>query len=183
MSGATGSVLKRSLEALGDLIDRAVAEVSLNIPSAAAEDAFGEAVLTYYFEHYLIEMDQVMGETERSWADRLMAYWDNWRQTQSLDECQGRCLAVKLSAEVADMSEPMRMAIKSGTSAVIDRLEKALQGGAEDGSLTLVNGARDTAQSLYELWLGASVMAKVHRSLQPMDSATLLTRQLLSIPA
>jgi TetR/AcrR family transcriptional regulator, transcriptional repressor for nem operon len=146
-----------------------------------SKDAFGEAVVKYYFEHYLIEMDQIMGDAQKPWADRLMAYWDNWRQTQSLDECQGRCLAVKLGAEVSDMSEPMRLALKSGTTEVIQRLEKALDRGAEDGSLTLHGDARATAQSLYQLWLGASVMAKVHRNLQPMESATMLTRQVLGI--
>ena len=147
----------------------------------SSKDAFGEAVIRYYFEHYLVEMDQIMSQTQKPWADRLMAYWDNWRETQSLDECQGRCLAVKLSAEVADMSEAMRLALRTGTTGVIDRLEKALAGGVEDGSLKLPGEARATAQSLYELWLGASVMAKVHRSLQPMDSATMITRQLLGL--
>ncbi|GLY28665.1 TetR/AcrR family transcriptional regulator [Kineosporia sp. NBRC 101731] len=147
----------------------------------SSKDAFGEAVVEYYFEHYLREMDQLLGDTRRPWADRLMAYWDNWRDTQSLDECQGRCLAVKLGAEVADMSEPMRLALKSGTSQVIDRVEKAIAGGIEDGSLTVRGEARATAESLYELWLGASVMAKVNRHLQPMDNAVLVTRQLLGI--
>ncbi len=110
-----------------------------------------------------------------------MAYWQNWRETQSLDECQGRCLAVKLGAEVADMSEPMRLALKTGTTGVIDRLARALEGGAEDGSLTLDGEAHAMAQSLYELWLGASVMAKVNRSLQPMDNAATVTRRLLGI--
>lgn len=147
----------------------------------SSKDAFGEAVIQRYFEHYLLEIDQIMARSGQNWAERLMAYWENWRATQSLDECQGRCLAVKLGAEVADMSEPMRLALKSGTTEVVNRLEKALLGGVEDGSLTLPGAARPTAQSLYELWLGASVMAKVHRSLEPMDNATLLTRALLGL--
>lgn len=55
----------------------------------------------------------------------------------------------------------------------------------EDGSLTLNGDARTLAQSLYELWLGASVLAKVHRSPAPMDTATATatatTRQLLGL--
>ncbi|MBT0771549.1 TetR/AcrR family transcriptional regulator [Kineosporia sp. J2-2] len=147
----------------------------------ASKDAFGEAVIGHYFEHYLLEIDQIMGRPDASWAQRLMAYWENWRSTQSLDECQGRCLAVKLGAEVADMSEPMRLALKTGTTGVVDRLEKAVAGGAADGSLTLRGEARAMAGSLYELWLGASVMAKVHRSITPMDHATATTRQLLGL--
>lgn len=147
----------------------------------SSKDAFGEAVIEHYFEHYLREMDQSTSHAEQPWAERLMAYWNDWRDTQSLDECQGRCLAVKLGAEVADMSEPMRLALKAGTTAVIDRLEAAIDGGVLDGSLSVRGDARTTAQSLYELWLGASVMAKVHRTLQPMDNALLVTRRLLGL--
>ncbi len=33
----------------------------------ASKDAFGEAVITFYFEHYLLEMDQIMGDSGRTW--------------------------------------------------------------------------------------------------------------------
>ncbi|GAB3243056.1 TetR/AcrR family transcriptional regulator [Kineosporia babensis] len=146
-----------------------------------SKDAFGEAVIQRYFEHYLLEIDRIMARAELSWGERLLAYWENWRATQGLDDCQGRCLAVKLGAEVADMSEPMRLALKAGTTEVVDRLEKAVLGGLADGSLKSPGEPRATAQSLYELWLGASVLAKVHRSLEPMDNATLVTRHLLGL--
>lgn len=141
----------------------------------SSKDAFGEAVIQRYFEWYLRDMDQILDDDSRDRPARLMAYWEGWRATQSLDDCQGRCLAVKLGAEVADLSEPMRLALKLGTGEVIDRLERAIAA----GSLSPRLPARSLAESLYELWLGASVLAKVHRSTAPMDSALLLTRQLL----
>ena len=145
----------------------------------SSKDAFGEAVIERYFEEYLADLDQIMNNAEQTWAERLMAYWASWHATQSLDDCQGRCLAVKLGAEVADLSEPMRLALKAGSSAVIDRLERAIIGGTTDGSLTLRGEPRTVAEGLYELWLGASVMAKIHRSLAPLESARSLTRQIL----
>ena len=147
----------------------------------ASKDAFGEAVLARYFEEYLADMDQVMNDAQKDWAAKLMAYWTNWRTTQSLDDCQGRCLAVKLGAEVADLSEPMRLTLKTGTTAVIDRLERAIANGKDDGSLSYSGDARGTAQALYEMWLGASVMAKIHHSLDPLDDANEATRRLLGI--
>lgn len=145
----------------------------------SSKDAFGEAVLERYFENYLADLDQIMSNAEQSWAERLTAYWASWRATQSFDDCQGRCLAVKLGAEVADLSEPMRLALRTGTTSVIDRLERAIIGGTNDGSLTPQSEPRLVAQGLYELWLGASVMAKIHRSLTPLDSADTLTRHIL----
>ncbi|MEU1177910.1 TetR/AcrR family transcriptional regulator [Streptomyces sp. NPDC005820] len=147
----------------------------------ASKDAFGEAILRSYFADYLMDMDRVLARADRSAAERLMAYWQQWRQTQSLEECQGKCLAVKLGAEVADLSETMRMALKEGTSAVVDRIERTITDGLEDGSLSVDGEARDVAEVLYDMWLGASVMAKIHRSLAPLDTVTEATRRLLHL--
>jgi TetR/AcrR family transcriptional repressor of nem operon len=108
-----------------------------------------------------------------------MAYWHDWRQTQSLDECQGKCLAVKLGAEVADLSESMRLALKEGTDAIVSRIERTIAAGLEDGSVSIDSDPRTLAQVLYDLWLGASVMAKIHRSVAPLDTALAATRGLL----
>jgi TetR/AcrR family transcriptional regulator, transcriptional repressor for nem operon len=145
----------------------------------ASKDAFGEAVLERYFEVYLRDMDELMSEARHTWAARLDRYWDMWRTTQSLDDCQGRCLAVKLGAEVADLSDAMRLVLKAGTTQIVDRLERALLGGAEDGSIPRQSHPRAVAEAMYELWLGASVMAKIQRDLAPLDSAQLVTQRLL----
>ncbi|ACU38244.1 TetR/AcrR family transcriptional regulator [Actinosynnema pretiosum subsp. pretiosum] len=144
----------------------------------ASKDAFGEAVVRRYFEEYLADLDRLLAG-DGDWASRLDAYWAGWRETQALDDCQGRCLSVKLGAEVADLSEPMRLALKDGTTAVVDRLERAVAAGSAEGSLTSAGPARATAQSLYSLWLGASVLAKLHRTLAPLDDALATTRLLL----
>ncbi|MFK0114063.1 TetR/AcrR family transcriptional regulator [Streptomyces sp. NPDC091217] len=147
----------------------------------ASKDAFGEAILKSYFADYLTDMDGVLAHSGQSSAERLMAYWQQWRETQSIEECQGKCLAVKLGAEVADLSEPMRLALKEGTSAIVDRIERTITSGLEDGSLSVDGEAREVAQALYDMWLGASVMAKIHRSLAPLGTATAVTRKLLHL--
>lgn len=146
-----------------------------------SKDAFGEAMMRAYFTDYLADMDRVLAEPDLTSAQRLMNYWHNWRETQSVDECQGKCLAVKLGAEVADLSETMRLALKDGTTAIIDRLERAIAAGLKDGSIAVDGTPRDTAQALYDMWLGASVMAKIHRSVAPLDTATTVTRRLLHL--
>ncbi|MFI7104220.1 TetR/AcrR family transcriptional regulator [Streptomyces sp. NPDC050161] len=146
-----------------------------------SKDAFGEAMIRAYFTDYLADMDRILAEPGLTSAQRLMNYWQNWRETQSVDECQGKCLAVKLGAEVSDLSEAMRIALKEGTTAVIDRLERTITAGLKDGSLTTDVSARDIAQSLYDMWLGASVMVKIHRHLGPLDTTMTVTRQLLHL--
>ncbi|MFJ2257052.1 TetR/AcrR family transcriptional regulator [Streptomyces sp. NPDC087844] len=147
----------------------------------SSKDAFGEAMMRSYFTDYLADMDRVFAEPDTTSAQRLLNYWQGWRETQSLDECQGKCLAVKLGAEVSDLSESMRLALKEGTTGIVDRLERAIAAGLEDGSLSVDGDARTTAQVLYDMWLGASVMAKIHRDIGALDAAMTVTRRLLHL--
>ncbi|WP_237285127.1 TetR family transcriptional regulator C-terminal domain-containing protein [Streptomyces niveus] len=124
-------------------------------------------MLKSYFADFLADMDGVPARSGRSAAERLMAYWQQWRETRSVEECQGKCLVVKLGAEVADLSESMRLALEEGTSAIVDRIEHTIISGLEDGSLSVDGDPRDVAQTLYSMWLGASVMAKIQRSPAP----------------
>ncbi|GAB3120552.1 TetR/AcrR family transcriptional regulator [Glaciibacter psychrotolerans] len=144
-----------------------------------SKDAFGEAMLGEYFTEYLAEMDEIFAQTDLDAGTRLMQYWESWRSTQSLDDCQGKCLAVKLGAEVADLSETLRLALKNGTTGITDRIQSLIDMGLDDGSVSIDSAADVTAQTLYNLWLGASVMAKIQRDISPMDSALALTRHLL----
>ncbi|BCL25433.1 TetR family transcriptional regulator [Streptomyces aurantiacus] len=146
-----------------------------------SKDAFGEALLRSYFEEYVADMDRILARSGQSAAEQLTTYWQQWRETQSVDDCQGKCLAVKLGAEVSDLSEPMRLVLKEGTDAIVDRLERMITGGLQDGSVAIDGDPRGTAQVLYQMWLGASIMAKIHRSLAPLDSTTTMTRQILHL--
>ena len=148
-----------------------------------SKDAFGEAMLEAYFADYLAALDVILQAPGRSGAARLMAYFDQWRDTQSFADCQGKCLAVKMAAEVADLSEAMRLSIKRGTAAIVARLAAAIDEGLADGSLATAASATDSAHSLYQLWLGASVMAKITRDDAPFAHAAATTRQLLQLSA
>lgn len=114
-------------------------------------------------------------------AQRLMNYWQLWRESQSFSDCQGKCLAVKLGAEVADLSDTMRLTLLSGTAGIISRLAEALETGVAEGSLTIDDTPRTVAESLYQLWLGASVMVKIVRNMSPFDSAMATTQKIIHI--
>ena len=147
----------------------------------ASKDAFGEAMMRAYFVEYLADMDRIFADDAASAADRLLAYLQQWRDTQTLDDCQGKCLAVKLGAEVADLSDSMRAALAEGTDGVVDRLERIIRLGIEDRSLTIDTDPRSTAEVIYDAWLGASILTKIHRDAAPLDRAMAVTRHLLHI--
>jgi len=146
-----------------------------------SKDAFGEAMLNQYFEDYLFELDGILNAPGKPMAERLIDYWRHWQNTQESFDCQGKCLAVKLAAEVADLSEAMRLALKAGTAGIIDRLENAIEGGIADGSLKIGNNASELAHTLYQLWLGASLMAKITRTKEPLLNAMRTSKTLLNL--
>jgi TetR/AcrR family transcriptional repressor of nem operon len=148
-----------------------------------SKEAFGEALLEDYFEDYLADMDDVFGRPGLTMAQRMALYWQAWQDNQSFLDCQGKCLAVKLGAEVADLSEPMRQALNRGTAGIVSRLARAIEEGVADGSVTVEGDAATTAQNLYQLWLGASVMVKIVRTTQPFEAAKQTTSQLLHLAA
>jgi TetR/AcrR family transcriptional regulator, transcriptional repressor for nem operon len=144
-----------------------------------SKDAFGEAMMKRYFDDYFTAMDSIIAEKGTSSAQRLMKYWQYFYDTQAADNCQGGCLVVKLGAEISDLSEAMRLTTKAGTTAIIDRIEQMITDGIHDGSVSVADGARETAEALYDLWVGASMMAKIHGSPLQLDRAMAVTRQVL----
>jgi TetR/AcrR family transcriptional repressor of nem operon len=147
-----------------------------------SKEAFGEALLEEYFATYLADMDRTFRQSGQTKAQQLGAYFDAWKDNQSFEDCQGKCLAVKLGAEVADLSASMRAALKRGTAGIVERLAQAIGQGIEEGELTIDATPDAVAQSLYQLWLGASVMVKIVRTTQPFDNAWHTTAGMLRLP-
>jgi TetR/AcrR family transcriptional repressor of nem operon len=147
----------------------------------SSKDAFGEAMMQSYLAEYLANMDRILSEPGQTAAERLLRYFGSWREIQIADDCQAGCLVVKLGAEVADLSESMRRELNKGIESIIDRLERTIRDGAEDGSARAGAEPRAVAETLYDIWVGASVVAKINRSPAPLDTATAATRQLLHL--
>jgi TetR/AcrR family transcriptional repressor of nem operon len=146
-----------------------------------SKDAFGEALLESDFETYLEDLDARLQRPGLSEGERLMVYWQKWVDTQASCDPEGKCLAVKLGAEVSDLSETMRKVLLRGTSAVIGRLARTIERGLADGSVTIAGEPQETAETLYQTWLGASLLAKIARNAEPLLSALAASQRTLGI--
>ncbi|KZY47586.1 TetR family transcriptional regulator [Roseovarius sp. HI0049] len=144
-----------------------------------SKESFGQALLEQYFDNYLAELDTMLS-SDLSARERLLTYWRFWRKNQETDDPKGKCLAVKLGAEVSDISEDMRLELRKGTSKIVGRLCQTVKDGFRDGSIESSRNPFDIAETLYQLWLGASVMAKIERKPAPFDAAMIATDLLLS---
>ena len=146
----------------------------------ASKEAFGEALLESYFANYLEELDSILSRPGVSNLERLLAYFLFWAETQSREEESHRCLAVKLSAEVSDLSEVMREVLRLGTGSIVARLAETIEAGQAEGSVAQNWNAELLAETLYHLWLEASLRAKLTRGRRPFEMAFEITRDLLS---
>ncbi len=147
-----------------------------------SKERFGEALLAHYVDDYLARLDALLSAPGTA-AQRLMAYWDGWIASAGGDGATGSCLVVKLSGEVADMSEAMRLALLNGTDRIIERIAACLAAGAADGSLPRGADPHDTAQTLYQMWLGAALLTKLRRTPSALRSARAATERLLGLAA
>ena len=145
-----------------------------------SKDEFGEALLERHFENYLVQVDACLSAPGQRAPQRLLAFFSAWHASQSGDDPQARCLVVKLSAEVCDLSEAMRGALERGTAQVIDRLASCLANGIANGELVACPDPAEVAQQLYQQWLGATLLARVQRRSAPLDQALVQTKRWLA---
>lgn len=145
----------------------------------ASKEQFGQALIEYYFEHYFITLDRLFN-SDKPAKVRLLDYFNYWLNEDT--DCQGDncCLVVKLSAEVADLSDAMRLALHQGCSQVIERLAQQLQAGYQDGSIQTQADAMQQAQCLYYLWLGADLTHKLAKDKQHLHTAMQQTQIMLN---
>lgn len=147
----------------------------------SSKEQFGEALMQHYFADYLATMRRIAGNTDKTGAEQLEEYWLRFYDLQSYDDCQGKCLVVKLATEVSDLSEPMRLQLVDGTRGIIDHLEAMITHGQHDGSVAGAEEPRALAEQLYDAWLGASTMAKIQRTPDALERALALTKARLHV--
>nr|WP_314417977.1 TetR/AcrR family transcriptional regulator [uncultured Pseudomonas sp.] len=144
-----------------------------------SKEEFGQALLEEYFQEYIGRVDVVMA-AQGTGAERLLGYLRYWAKTQAFDHPEEKCLVVKLGAEVCDLSEDMRGVLEEGTALIIQRIKRCVEQGMADCSITSTQDAETLAESLYQLWLGASLLVKVRNTTAAFDTALMTSERLLA---
>ena len=142
----------------------------------ASKEAFGEAIISHYFTQYKQRLDTI-GSQDVSAQQKLYDYFQNWYDTQQSGCAHEKCLVVKLSAEVSDMSEPMRKVLYAGYQQTITWLATQIKAGWADGSVPHPANvaAESMAKRWYFAWLGASLVTKISQTDTPLAEVWLMT--------
>ncbi|KJG05084.1 TetR family transcriptional regulator [Photobacterium angustum] len=143
-----------------------------------SKEQFGEALIHSYFHHYLQRVAQVLKNEQGTGFEQLNEYFKLWIKVENGICNANKCLVVKLSAEVSDLSEPMREALKQGADSVVALIANTIERGKKDGSIAICD-SHITAQTLYNLWLGASLLNKLSHDLSGLQQALTTTQTLL----
>lgn len=144
-----------------------------------SKEGFGVAMLERYFADYQPRLQQLLLEDDLPARERVIRYFASWQQKAEQSACQTLCLAVKLAAEVSDLSEPMRLALTVGMQGITSKLAEALRQVQLEGDLSADCNIDELAEFLYATWVGASLLSKVNLHLQPLDIAMQQTKTLL----
>ncbi len=143
----------------------------------ASKEAFGEAIIEHYFTNYKQRLDAIGNLQDINAQQKLYHYFQNWYDTQQNGCYHEKCLVVKLSAEVADMSEPMRVALDIGRAQTIAWLSQQIKAGWADNSIPRQDNiaAESVASRWYFAWLGASLIAKISQTNTPLAEVWQMT--------
>ncbi|WP_279143045.1 TetR/AcrR family transcriptional regulator [Photobacterium phosphoreum] len=140
-----------------------------------SKEQFGEALIQHYFEQYLEHVNAILVKGTGTGFDRLTDYFSRWLIIDNGTCNANKCVVVKLSAEVSDLSEPMREALKNGAYSIVTLIALCIDDGIKDGSIT-VKYSQLAAQTLYQLWLGASLFYKISQDLNVLQQALVTTK-------
>ncbi len=146
-----------------------------------SKEAFGNALLSDYFDDYTAKLTKDLQQPSLLPAERLRAYFANWLETQSSDTTQDKCLVVKLSAEVTDLSESMRSTLQLGTQKIIRLLQECVQEVLDLNATISDESAETIALELYYMWLGATLMTKVQHTRDALECAMRATEKRLNL--
>lgn len=141
----------------------------------ASKEAYGCALLEDFVVQYRKNLGDTLLDPKRNARERLLGYFEGWYKKQTGPALQDRCLVVKLSAEVADLSEGMSRILQNGVADIVARLAETLKEGIAEGSIAPIPNPDDVAHSLYHQWLGASLVAGLSRDDGPLKAAMKMT--------
>jgi TetR/AcrR family transcriptional regulator, transcriptional repressor for nem operon len=141
-----------------------------------SKEQFGDALLEDYFDDYLRQLEDTLKDNGNSISSRLLGFFQFWLDTQSSDATTDKCLVVKLSAEVTDLSEAMRLTLKNGTDRVIACLTHCVEEGIRTGEFPANLDAITVTAEIYYMWIGATLLTKVGRTRAALECAMNATK-------
>ncbi|MCL9779992.1 TetR/AcrR family transcriptional regulator [Vibrio sp. S4M6] len=144
-----------------------------------SKEQFGEALIQDYFHQYMKRLDTQLHQDSDNYLNNIVRYFAGWIEVVDGTCNAHKCLIVKLGAEVSDLSDPMREALRKGANKIMVEIGKCIENGIKQKQIS-PQDSFVTAQTLYQLWLGASLISKLSNDLSGLEQALETTKGLLA---
>ncbi|RJF95970.1 TetR/AcrR family transcriptional regulator [Noviherbaspirillum saxi] len=181
LSAGEALILARGFSAVGlsEILGKAEVPKGSFYHYFKSKEGFGVALLERYFQDYESRFATRNAARTCTGRDLVLGYFKVWLDNQTACGAHHSCLAVKLAAEVCDLSEAMREELSAGMNRIVGHFTSALRLGKTDGSIHEDIEPEQLAESLYAMWVGASVLARANGSNASLERAYAQTRQML----
>ena len=137
----------------------------------ASKEDYGCALLESFADDYRQGLADTLNNPSLNAHDRFLAYFQGWIRKQTGQNPEERCLVVKLAAEVSDLSDSMSGVLQNAVDGIVEALTQTLRDGIAEGSVARLEDPAMTARAIYHQWLGASLVAGLSGSVEPLESA------------
>ena len=144
-----------------------------------SKEAYGCALLEDFVHEYQERLNLSITNPTLDARARFFAYFEDWYQKQTSPDPEDRCLVVKLSAEVADLSADMSKILQKGVATIVARLTHTLEEGIEESTIGPIKDPGALAEAIYHQWLGASLVANLSHNAAPLKAAMRATKALI----
>jgi TetR/AcrR family transcriptional repressor of nem operon len=183
LSVGEGLILARGFSAVGlsEILGKAEVPKGSFYHYFRSKEGFGVALLERYFEEYDARLAELLATEPQPGRQVVLAYFKNWLDTQGASGCHHSCLAVKLAAEVCDLSEPMRLELAAGMNRIVMHLAAAIRAAQAAGAVKPQVDAEQLAESLYAMWVGASLLARANGANAALERAYRQTEKMLEM--
>lgn len=144
-----------------------------------SKEAFGSELVQHYISGYQTRLNEIWDNDDLA-KTKILRYFKLWIEAPEFEKgWSDSCLIVKLAAEVADLSEDMRLIMDQGVRSLVDRLTNLILLGQQDQSIQINGDAAVTAQVIYQMWLGAALLSKLQKDQTPLYQALQATELML----
>lgn len=134
-----------------------------------SKEDFGVAVIEHSAEEHATFIRGVLNDRSISPLNRIHRLFKEMRDYYAEAGPSRECIIAKLALEVAQLSEPMRLAIKYAYDNWSALLARTLREAQAAGEICKELNAESLAELLVNAWEGVTIRMQIDKSVEPID--------------
>ena len=147
-----------------------------------SKEDFVLKALSYYYEMNVGPGLEILKEASIPPRERLINYYRNRMEfmTEKMS-CERGCMAGNLASEIAEHSEPLRLALLKQHQTLIQTIASVIEEAQQKGSVSSEMNARDLAEFIEDASKGALTSMKELQSAYPLENHFSMIQKLLFV--